>query len=181
MGLCPYVYLDLDGVGSQWEKYVLANHFPGKTIDYVNGMDADTRADAFAKMYRRDPRLFYNLEPYPAYRVLLSEIAKLPCKRRILTACGNDHHSYEIVKYDKTRYLEEHFNVPAREVIVCRASADKRTYADSRSILVDDFERNCEEWTAGGGHAIHVNACDYDPMQVIAKIKTLLDEIQSGE
>lgn len=181
MGLTPYVYLDLDGVGSNWGKYVLANHFPGKTIDDVNQMEAAERADAFAKMYRNDPRLFYKLEPYPPYRVLLAEIAKFPCKRRILTAAGSDHHSYEIVKYDKVRYLGEHFGVPPSEIIVCRESADKKNYADNRSILVDDFHRNCKEWEEEGGFAIRVEQCEYDPLHVVAKIKTLLDEIQSGK
>lgn len=179
--MVPYVYLDLDGVGSNWEKYVLTNHFPGKTIDYINDMDEKERADAFAKMYQKDPNLFYKLEPHAPYQVLLDEIAKLPCKRRILTACGTDHPSYDVVKYDKERYLSEHFNVPPREVIVCRASADKQHYASPRGILVDDFHRNCKEWVEGGGRAVQVKACDYDPLQVIAKIKTLLDAYQSGK
>lgn len=61
------------------------------------------------------------------------------------------------IERQKLEYAERVLHVPRQRVIVCER-AEKKTYAvvhGELSVLVDDAEQNCAEWSRAGGLALH--------------------------
>lgn len=155
-------YVDLDGVGANWQSYVISRHFPGYTIEDIN--KHPERITMLRKMYQKEPRLFLNLPVIPQYGRFLYELNQRDLPWKILTAAGKDHPKYETVKNDKLLWLKQKFDILPDKVIITETSDDKHQYANETSVLVDDFETNCHAWTTAGGIAVHVSEVWYDPV-----------------
>lgn len=169
------VYVDLDGLGADWEGYVISQHFPTMTIKELN--KHPERTQMLAEVYRKDPHLFYRLEPIPQYSELLAAIDKMNCKGFILTASGDTHPDPNMVRLDKTRWLSRYFNIPESQVIVTPTGEDKIAFASPHSVLLDDFDTNCNAFKAAGGHAILVEANTYDVKSLINELDNLVATI----
>lgn len=167
-------YIDLDGLGTNWQDYVLQTHFPEfNDIEDLN--QHPQRAELIRGVYEREPRLFRNLPPLMKYQQLLSHLTKRRVRWMILTAAGSDHPCYHTAREDKLTYIHRHFGVDSSKVIVSRASEDKYLYAGKGKVLVDDFGRNCREWEQAGGSAILVEANVYCIDELIKRVDSLID------
>lgn len=169
-------YVDLDGVGANWQSYVISRHFPGMTIEELN--THPERLTLLRKMYQREQRLFLNLPVIPQYQRFLAGLTARGITWKILTAAGADHPSYETVKNDKLLWLKQRFDITEEQVIITEASEDKHQYAKPGVVLVDDFMTNCQRWEGAGGVAVHVDHVWYCPTelanQVEAKLATVV-------
>lgn len=166
--------LDLDGLGSDWQGYVLNTHFPHLTIDELN--KAANRSVLLREMYTKDPHVFYKLPVIDKYKRIIDALNASGAEWKILTSAGTDHPDYELVVSDKLRYVKEHFGVGPEKVIITRSSFEKAQYAAPNVVLFDDFFRNCEEWSENGGIGVHVETTDYDADELIDTILAFTEQ-----
>lgn len=163
------LYLDLDGLGSDWQGYVLSKLTQFKHISELN--KSPERERILSKLYREDPRMFYCLPKIDKYQVLLDYArANFGDNWFILSAGSNLHPKHNQVKADKRYWLADMFEVPITKTIVVRNSEDKLRYANG-NILVDDFDVTCEQWNKAGGFSVYAPTLVYDPERVIAEIE----------
>lgn len=169
-----YFYLDFDGLGSNWQDYVLKNHFPDfKSIEELN--QHPDRAALIKGVYEREPRLFRNLPPIEKYGQLLSHLTNRCVNWMILTAAGSDHPCYHTAREDKLHHIRHNFGVSSDKVIVARTSENKILYSGVGKVLIDDFHRNCHEWESVGGQSILVEANNYDIDDLIKRVDDIID------
>lgn len=169
------VYLDVDGVGSHWLKYMEALLPDNLNMAIVN--KAPNRGEILRSVYQDNPHFFALLEPYHPYGSLIATLKTLGVTLRILTARGNDHPNPQTVIDDKLYWLNKHFDVDRRHVYVVAESKDKAAWAKPNAILIDDYDRNCDEWVAAGGHAIQVDDCKWVLDEVLSRLHKAIDEI----
>lgn len=148
--------IDSDGVLVDWEDYVVRNHFPNIGLMGINKMPQAERHLRLRSMYNRDPNLFAKLHPLQGARELVDYLKSTAINWAVLSAAGIDHPCYDTVRKDKLRNLSDLFDIPEDKIIVTRKSTDKVKYAAVGRVLVDDYIRNCESFTAGGGRCVHV-------------------------
>lgn len=169
-------YIDLDGLGANWQDYVLEQHFPDfKDIEELN--QHPERATLIREVYVREPRLFRNLPPIARYKQLLDHLTKRMVNWTILTAAGADHPCYHTAREDKLRYVRQHFDVDSDKIIVTRTSENKILYSGNEKVLIDDFGRNCREWELAGGTSILVEANEYCIDDLIERVDKLIDNV----
>jgi len=167
MGL-KTVYVDLDGLGADWEDYVLEHHFSHLSITELNGLP--DRDELLSSMYSVEPHLFNNLPVIDKFADLIHALNELSCDWKILTSAGGVHPFYNMVRDDKLTWLYRNFGIVESKVIVTELSSDKVTYAHEDAILIDDFKRNCIEWEQAGGTSIYVDTKVYDVNDLITKV-----------
>lgn len=166
------LYLDLDGLGADWVRYVTTVVEPKITIEQLNSMGDDDRDMLLTDLYLAHPRLFYCLPKIKKYQQLLDFADSHFNDWYILSAGAPTHASHMTVKRDKRLWLADMFEIPKHKSIVVRNNKDKSNYANG-NILVDDFIKNCNLWESNGGKAVHAQTYTYDPMNIIAKVKKL--------
>lgn len=148
--------IDSDGVLVDWEGYVIGTHFPSRTMESINKLDADVRYTTLNGMYQRDPNLFAKLKPLVGATDLIRHVKNSGVNYAVLTAAGTDHSDYEVVRKDKVRNLSALFGIPTDKIIVTRTSKHKKAYAKVGRVLVDDYIKNCQEFEDAGGRSVHV-------------------------
>lgn len=169
------INIDLDGVGADWEAYVLKHHFPYlKDIEGLNKHPYRTKL--IKDMYLKDPHLFSKLSPLNQFGTLLNYVISRNLDWRILTAAGSDHHSFNMVVADKLRWLKKNFDVNFDRVVILKTSGEKRKYAGPTDILIDDYALNINEWVASGGIGVHVDGGTYCVNELLQKLDYILNE-----
>lgn len=168
------LYIDTDGVAANWVKYVLDNHFTTMTdIEELN--KHKQRVKLLKQVYKKDPYLFYNLEPMQRFHEILRFIRGCKIPFKILTAVGKEHHDFKQASLDKRHWWADHFEVPHDDVIIVKDSPNKVKYAKG-AVLIDDWHMNRKQWIdAGGIAAIDVldEFGDYSPYSVIEELKKI--------
>jgi len=149
------IYCDSDGVLVDF--YAAALHVLG----YPWQQGSHNRAVQGEKL-NKYPRFWATSPPMHDYKVLWDFIAKYA--PHILTAVPGDpwKFSFHDVEKGKREWYSKHIpSLPANRIHVVYRE-DKAQYAtngSTRNILIDDHEKNCEEFTAAGGIGIlHHNA-----------------------
>lgn len=69
----------------------------------------------------------------------------------ILSACGN----CEASCLGKKLWCKKHLGLDKDRVFCSKNSAEKQLYASPKSILIDDYEKNIEQFNNKGGYGIH--------------------------
>lgn len=170
------LYIDSDGVGADFESYVLKHHFPGyESLEQLNRNGSNV-GKKMIEVYNKDPRIFYNLSPIPQFTKVIEWLRSNNIKFKILTAYGK-HPSPKTVIVDKKHWWADMFEIPYDDTIVVKNGTEKAKYAKSGDILIDDFERNCSLFEAAGGNAICVKATSYDADELISKLKEIYEVV----
>jgi hypothetical protein len=169
-GESPTVYIDSDGVLVDWVSYMLKRHFPGWTIDELNGLEPKRRAETLGAVYEDDPLVFAKLTPFKEAQALIDAVDALGVNWYILTSAGSDHPSFDTAKTSKLYNLCRFNKVTEDKVIVTPASADKQLYAGVGKVLIDDFWKNINQWEEAGGVGVKVSTCG-------AKLQEIIDWI----
>lgn len=164
----PKVYVDLDGVGADFIAGVLSalNHSMTEA-EFQERRDSEA---ILRKIFEQDVHFFAKLPPIPEFHKLIAGLEDLPVEWQILTATGQNHPSYKIAREDKIYWLGKTFDIPKSKVIVVERSADKAVYANPRSVLIDDMQYNCDNFTKRGGHAVLVKDIDYRASDIIQSV-----------
>lgn len=171
------ILVDSDGVLVDWENYVLSNHFPNMTLDALNSLEPTERHERIKAMYVRDPMLFAKLQPLPGAAALIKHVTRTGLPWFILTAIGNDHPDPDVAEKSKRMCLKNHFDIPSSKIITVQASAHKQRYATPERILVDDYDKNCQQFRARGGLAVQVTREGLQNGDVITSLNSALREM----
>lgn len=168
------IFLDSDEVLMGWWPYVKENHLPSWSKAKLNAMSEHERQNLFDRIYADDPNLFANLKPYRNAPEFVIHLRELGVNVHVLTAAGSNHPDYKMVKADKEESLHEAFGFYGN-VIVTQESKDKAGYSGPGKVLVDDYLRNCREWSLKGGTAINFDSMRGDEFEdLFNRIKALL-------
>ena len=147
------IFLDMDGVLADFEKGVsellgvdISNNEQGH---YVYD---DNKEELTAK------HLFRNLEPMPDMWKLLGFVNNLGIHTEVLSAAGSINR--EIVVNDKVDWVKEH--VHPYWITTCTFNgSQKAAFAHPKAILIDDRDKNINDWIDAGGIGIlHTSAED---------------------
>ena len=153
------IFLDLDGVMADFEGHYLTKF--GHAHDSVNDPQmwrninsCDDWWTTMVKMHTHD-ELWEAIKEY---------------NPTVLTGCPIS--KYEHAAEGKKIWCENIFgsDVP---VITCLSKNKQNHMINKGDILIDDMEKNCNNWTEAGGHAIL-----FDPRnikEVINEIRALMD------
>ena len=140
------VYLDLDGV--------LANFDAGYRALFGWTPNHDLTDEQWETIHAQED-FFFNL---PLYEGAVKLFLNLPRAVNILTACPKSH--YGSVARQKRRWVQKHFGDYVT-VLPVMGSHNKPLFMHAPGdLLIDDYGKNCREWSAAGGIAIKHEAVD---------------------
>ncbi len=144
----PIIFVDLDGV--------LVNLVAG--LSKVVGEEIESaNSDTFKKHYYKlveslnhdDLVNFWtHLPPTDDCMTIWNSLKHL--QPLILTAVTDSMASCE----GKKNWVEKHLKIPRDRVFCACKSREKQKYASINSILIDDYDKNIEEFKNKGGHGI---------------------------
>lgn len=61
------------------------------------------------------------------------------------------------------------------EIVFVAKRKDKNDFADSQTLLIDDYQKNCDEFEAAGGHAVCFHRQDFK--KTLEELREYLREI----
>lgn len=150
------VFLDMDGVVADFDKFVLQNL--GRTFDHASGPGADDEMWNFLKTV---DRLYLQLEPTVYAFDLWEMVNTFSPNVEFLTAIPR-RTALPGAEADKREWIAKYFG-PSAKVRIGPYSADKWKHAKAGDILIDDRQDNINDWTtkASGIGILHKYE-DYD-------------------
>lgn len=169
-------YLDSDGLFARFMPYVQKHHLGGMSRKDFNKLDPAVQKRHLSTIYRKDPEIFFKLEPNPQMAEVLLAVERTGLPWAILTAGAEDHPDHDVVVRTKKLWFEKLFGVPRDKVIVTRNRIEKKTFAQSGVMLVDDHGVNCREWVLAGGSAVKVEGDDPDIFKICRCIEVFADD-----
>ena len=148
------VFIDLDGTLADFRAGLWRLHIPDNTSYMTRPRELWTEAEvANDKLIQKAmavPGFFRRLPPIPGYKDLWALAGR---DRYVLTAHPDNAQTAKRVAREKKAWCDFWLgNVPAYRFICC-LRAEKKKYAKG-NVLVDDLEKNCQEWEEAGGIAI---------------------------
>ena len=163
------VYLDMDGVLADFDKFAVAKL--GKKFDEFP--DSET---AWAAMYPHQD-IYYHLDPMEDANVLVYGVLALQNEfafnHAILTAIPKIGRIPR-AKYDKKIWLRKHFSDVPFVFNIGPHAEHKQYHCNDGDVLIDDAKRNIPQWDARGGYGIlHTSAKDS-----LEKLRKYLENLQ---
>jgi hypothetical protein len=151
------IYFDMDGVLSDFDAAVL-----DICEKPMTAFDQDDHKIFWNEIVRTH-QFFAKLDPIPEGCDLMTMLSQLPgVDMRILSSTGGGKLHYEIMR-QKCQWIEE-YEIPKANVTFVRDSKVKVRYAQEGHWLIDDFQKNCDQWNGAGGHALQFKRDDIDAM-----------------
>jgi 5'(3')-deoxyribonucleotidase len=129
----PIIYCDMDGVLADFDKVENA-----------------------VERYKQEPQFFYNLEPIADNVNAIKELIAKDYTVKILSKSP-----HEKADNDKRKWLEKHLpEIKNADMIFARPHERKIDFVSELekhfSLLLDDYEKNIEEWRSENGMAFKI-------------------------
>jgi 5'(3')-deoxyribonucleotidase len=129
----PIIYCDMDGVLADFDKVENA-----------------------VERYKQEPQFFYNLEPIADNVNAIKELIAKDYKVKILSKSPHEN-----ADKDKRKWLEKHLpEIKNADMIFARPHERKIDFVSELekhfSLLLDDYEKNIEEWRSENGIAFKI-------------------------
>jgi hypothetical protein len=136
------LYIDLDGVMADFDKYFLESF----------GIESHKLDDpTLWKWINGHGNFFSNLPLMPGALEFFRSVEHL--NPTILTACPKSN--YAVAAVQKRQWVYKHLSQDIT-VIPMMGGKNKCLFMHSPGdVLIDDFEKNCIPWAEHGGYAIH--------------------------
>lgn len=136
------IYLDLDGVLVNFQKGIQEHtNDPDITFGGVQ--------EAFKTMHGNYD-FWANLEPLKGWDDIWKTVKRYECF--VLSSCSN---LGEKCKCGKIDWVKRHLNgMKEDNIIIVQDMHEKAFYANEKSILIDDMEKNIIQWVEAGGIGI---------------------------
>jgi hypothetical protein len=147
------IFIDLDGVLVDLEKgYSKATGIELSESDKFYNYDQSL----VWSLPKANPRFWLDLEKTSGCDDLLSVAMECTCNKYVLSAAVSD---YPLCSLQKRLWVTRNTTIPIENVHVVRRSEKKLFAFDSKNqvpnLLIDDYEKNIEEWEKCGGIGIH--------------------------
>jgi FMN phosphatase YigB (HAD superfamily) len=145
----PLIFVDLDGVLVDLATGL--SEKAGKQLSQERTQEfTETFYSTIAKMNRAQVAQFYSKLPQTKDCMKLWNAFK-PYKPKILTSVSKTVGAI----YGKELWCWTNLGIVSDYVYCSYDSSEKQYYASPRSLLIDDYKRNIDQWQAAGGTAIH--------------------------
>lgn len=141
------VFLDMDGVLVDFDGYFIKNF--GISYNSLHKADAWKHVESI-------PNFFKKLPPLPNAKTLFTEVSSVvgnPVSLEILTAKPKRTGHLITCAVDKAHWIRRHID---KDIFInCVDGWDnKKHFCQPNDILIDDCQRNCDDWENSGGIAI---------------------------
>lgn len=145
----PVLYIDMDGVTANFE---------GKAFElFGDKWRTEINSPGWGR-FKEYPNLYEILDPYPKARELYERCCELMGDKnqvRALTALPSRAKNYfPDAARDKILWNQRHISKDFRTYFGPLAKDKQHHVMTSRDILIDDMERNIEQWNAKGAIGI---------------------------
>lgn len=169
------LYLDSDGLVADWVAKMIELIQHPEIVCQETLNKHPERSQYIQAVYKTNPEVFGELDIIPLGKKLIETLQALNISFKILTAVGPDHHCFDTVKRTKIMWFKQHFNLSEEHIICVPNSSDKTKYAYSNAILVDDYEKNIQEWNECGGKGLLFKEDEQTYLELIEQIKRLFN------
>ena len=135
----PIIYVDMDGVLANFDKGVRASI----------GVSADDMSRDQKNILLSTPGFFRNLEPLPDAQAAWQTLNRTYPHVRILSAVSDKN---DECGAEKIGWIQQHLNpTPKPRDVQCVLQSDKKRFASSNTVLIDDNIKNIREFEAADG------------------------------
>ena len=165
----PMIWFDADMVLVDLVSYIGSRIHPyhdsfvegscAGNLSKANALPREVRNEIFTKYYTDYPRTFAELETLPDFSYMAKAIRiliNLGYTCSVLSTVDNRHPDNDVIMRDKQQNLRKHLwgsECPISITLVDSHKA-KDVYAETNSILIDDYHRNVAGFIRNGGDAI---------------------------
>lgn len=101
----------------------------------------------------RDKGFFANLKPIDNCEKALTKLFKMRYEIKIISACEDTEHCY----IEKREWIKKYLPfITDKNIILCKIGENKTKFVQdiTKSILIDDYGKNLNEWMEAGGIAV---------------------------
>lgn len=158
----PTIFLDMDGVLSDFEKAIIELHGPNYK---------DLHPVTFWKpITKQIDNFFFTLDPKHDALELVEYVKEIDgYDIKVLTALPRPTDKAVTAGQDKTKWIHKHID-STLEVITVIGGKNKAKYCkSSEDILIDDLPRNIDAWKETGGIGV-LHTSTLDTIQQLEKI-----------
>jgi 5'-nucleotidase len=135
----PHIFLDLDGVMADFDAHAAAQGKYG--------------ADGYVNWDKLDYNWWITMPPCDGAKAFYDAVKELATVK-FLTAPSLDETSFSGKAAWVQKFVPERGKFILKDLIICPGSG-KNYLAKPNHILIDDREKNVQEWIAAGGIGIH--------------------------
>lgn len=157
------IYLDMDGVLCGFEKAAVE----------ANVLDLKTRKVDWPTLRALGTKFWAELEWINEGKKLY-DFLKQFCREHKIDLCILSSIASSAGKEGKREWLTTNTEINPMNFYIVSKGSDKKGFADSESILIDDYSKNIQEFIQAGGHAFKFKN---NAEEIIDKVK----EIVSGD
>jgi FMN phosphatase YigB (HAD superfamily) len=158
----------------------IAIDLDGVVVDFLRGaysagiFDPETGRMDEAKLMEADERFWADLPAIVEGLWLYSRLYAFS-RKKDLTIYILSHAINEASKAGKREWIQKNLKTNPMEIVFVAKRKDKNDFADSQTLLIDDYQKNCDEFEAAGGHAVCFHRQDFK--KTLEDLRAYLREI----
>lgn len=158
----------------------IAIDLDGVVVDFLRGaysagiFDPETGRMDEAKLMEADERFWADLPAIVEGLWLYSRLYAFS-RKKDLTIYVLSHAINEASKAGKREWIQKNLKTNPMEIVFVAKRKDKNEFADSQTLLIDDYQKNCDEFEAAGGHAVCFHRQDFK--KTLEDLRAYLREI----
>jgi FMN phosphatase YigB (HAD superfamily) len=158
----------------------IAIDLDGVVVDFLRGaysagiFDPETGRMDEAKLMEADARFWADLPALVEGLWLYSRLYAFS-RKKDLTIYILSHAINEASKAGKREWIQKNLKTNPMEIVFVAKRKDKNDFADSQTLLIDDYQKNCDEFEAAGGHAVCFHRQDFK--KTLEDLRAYLREI----
>lgn len=154
-----HLFLDCDGVFANFEKHYL------DIFGHVHNSVSDPIMWSNINNYKN---WWTTIPKYNHFDDFWNRVEKY--SPTILTGCPKSNYAKSVI--GKNIWISRHFG-PHTKVITCMSKDKPKYMKNAGDILVDDMDKNCNNWTDSGGLAIKFTPDNWE------QVADLVDELMN--